>query len=86
MIKSLALLVMLTACTAPQTEFLPILPPETLLTAVPAPEIPDPKTATQKTVALYLIEQQQALTLCNTQLQILQDWRASWTLPTTPHE
>lgn len=77
----LLMTVLLGACTTQAPQPMLILPPEMLLQSIPRPAVPDAQTATQKDVAKLLLEQQQALALCNATLSALKDWRQSWLTP-----
>lgn len=80
--KSFAFLavVMLTACAhQPQVITRTVTPPPLLTQPVPKPIKPNAKTATQKDVAVYLVELNGALDLANFKLILLDEWRQKWT-------
>ncbi len=78
MIKVLpiALALLLSACATTQPKVITrvITPPNLLTEAVPKPQKPDPDTATQKDVAVWLVELDSALDLANFKLNAVRAW------------
>ena len=74
-----ALALCLAGCAEPQIVYRPVAVPAGLAQRVPQPALPDPKTATQRDVALYLIGQHEALEMCNARLEAIQHWSSTWT-------
>lgn len=68
----------LTGCTSERIIYRPLSVPAGLTAAVQKPLKPNPKTATQQDVAVFLVEQNAAIDLCNTQLKIIHDWSKSY--------
>lgn len=75
----IALALCLAACAEPQVVYRPVAVPAGLAQRVPQPALPDPKTATQRDVALYLIALHEALDMANARLAAIRDWSAKWT-------
>ncbi len=71
-----AICVALSACTAPhpQTITRVVTPPPLLMVPVAKPAKPNPKTATQKDVAIFIVEQNAAIDACNARLNIIKKW------------
>lgn len=85
MIKTLPLILSactLSACAPPQVVYRQMPVPEGLTAPVAHPLTPNAQTATQRDVALYLIQQRQAIDLCNAQLHTIKQWSHTWTTPT----
>lgn len=78
----LAIACVLSACTSQQTVYRPLTIPAGLVTPVAHPDTPNPATATQRDVALFVIEQRQAIDLCNAQLTTIKSWSDGWTSQT----
>lgn len=74
-----ALALCIAGCAEPQIVYRPVAVPAGLIQTVPQPALPNPKTATQRDVALYLIGQHEALEMCNARLEAIQNWSAQWT-------
>lgn len=74
-----ALALCLVGCAEPQIIYRPVPVPAGLTQTVPHTRLPDPKTATQRDVALYLIGQHEALEMCNARLEAIRNWSAQWT-------
>lgn len=64
----------LTGCTSERLIYRPVAVPTGLTQTVQKPLKPNPKTATQKDVGIFLIEQNAALDACNEQLNLIRNW------------
>ena len=73
-----ALALCLAGCAEPQIVYRPVAVPAGLTQSVTQPALPNPKTATQRDVALYLIGQHEALEMCNARLAAIRNWSAQW--------
>lgn len=71
---------LLAGCTTERIVYQPVLPPDALLKPAEMPLKPNPNTATQRDVAIYLIELNSTLDRCINQQKILQQWKAKWTI------
>ncbi len=74
---AVALASILSGCTAPAPRV--ITPPALLVEPVAKPIKPNPRTATQKDVAVYLVELKGALELANLKLTLIKQWGEKWT-------
>ena len=80
----LLLCLLLAGCAHERIVYRPVPVPAGLLQPVTHPIIPDPQTATQRDVALLLIEQHQALAVYQARLTAIATWSSHWTSPTKP--
>ncbi len=80
-----AISVALSGCVSERIVYRPIPVPKPLTQAVQKPLKPNPETATQQDVAVFLIEQNAAIELCNQQLNTIRDWRKKW-ITSTKHK
>ena len=78
-IATLIFALFLVGCTTPKMVYRPVAVPAGLTEAVSYPLPPNPQTATQRDVALYLIALHEALDMANTRLAAIRNWSARWT-------
>ncbi|PIE46393.1 MAG: hypothetical protein CSA44_00075 [Gammaproteobacteria bacterium] len=64
----------LAGCTSERIIYRPVIVPPGLTEAVQKPLKPNSITATQKDVAVFLIEQDAAINYCNARLKIIRNW------------
>lgn len=69
---------LLAACTTPKVVYRPVAVPAGLTESVVYPLPPNPQTATQRDVALYVIALHEALDMANARLAAIRDWSAKW--------
>ncbi len=69
-----AICAVLTGCTSERIIYRPVTVPPGLTQAVQKPLKPNAKTATQKDVAVFLLEQNAAIDYCNARLKIISNW------------
>lgn len=79
----IALLVSAGCTKSISTPATPEVPPW-LTEAVNPPVIPNPKTATQRDIARFIVQQRAALQTCNAQLSTIKNWSKNWTSQTKP--
>ena len=80
----LLLCLLLAGCAHERIVYRPVPVPAGLLQPVTHPTIPDPQTATQRDVALLLIEQHQTLAVYRARLAAIAIWSHHWTPLTKP--
>ncbi len=69
-----AISIALSGCVSEHIIYRPVSVPMPLTQAVQKPLKPNPETATQKDVAVFLLEQNAAIDYCNAKLKIIRNW------------
>lgn len=76
---------LVSGCTTTTVKTRVITPPALLTQPVFSPVKPNSKIATQKDVAVYLVELKSAFDLANLKLQLINEWSKSWMQSTKPN-